>query len=176
MLQKVWYVLYTRANCEKKVSFLLSKKKIENFCPMIETKILFLKRVKIHSEPLFKSYVFVRLSEEDISYAKQTAGVINFLYWQEKPAVIQNEEILTIQEFTNDYKEIELIKTTVNMHDVPRVIEGPSYSIDGKLLALKNRSIKIELPTLGYIMVANLKEENIFGKQITILQENSFSQ
>ena len=31
-MKKNWYAVYTKAQCEKKVAALLTKKKIENYC------------------------------------------------------------------------------------------------------------------------------------------------
>lgn len=174
-MQKKWYVFYTRPNYERKVAQLLSKKKIETFCPLRRTKNNSLRRIKRHEEPLFKEYLFVNLSDEDIIVAKKATGVINFVYWMGEPAVVKHEDILAIKEFCNDYSEIELFKTPVNINENARFVDSPTYTNDGKLLLLKNKAIKIILPSLGYLMVANLKEESIFASETTILQANSFS-
>ncbi len=174
-MQKNWYVLYTKADCEKKVALQLSKKKIDNFCPLVLTKAHFLRRTKIQSKPLFRSHVFVYISEKEMEIVKQVSGVINFLFWKGTPAVIFHEEVLTIKEFCNDYDEIEATKIAVDIKDSARIIDGPVYSTDGKILAVKNRTVKAYLPSLGYILVARLKDETIFGKEATIVQSNSFS-
>jgi transcription antitermination factor NusG len=102
-------------------------------------------------------------------------GVISLLYWMGKPAVIRKNEIEIIKEFINDHQNIELERTQVNTSDTVRIIDGPSYSIEGKILALKNKNVKVNLPSLGYTMVAKIEEESIFGRETTILQNNSFS-
>ena len=33
-MKKNWYAVYTKSRCEKKVSASLTKKKIENYCPL----------------------------------------------------------------------------------------------------------------------------------------------
>jgi transcription antitermination factor NusG len=174
-MQKKWYVFYTRPNYERKVAQLLSKKKIETFCPLRRTKINSLRRIKRQDEPLFKEYLFVNLSDKDMIVARKATGVINFIYWMGEPAVIKHEEILAIKEFCNDYTEIELFKTPVNVNETARFIDSPTYNNDGNILSIKNKSIKIILPSLGYVMVATLKEESIFASETTILQANSFS-
>lgn len=174
-MQKNWYVIYTKPNYEKKVSLLLTKKRIENFCPLNTIKNKSLRRNKFLQEPLFKSYVFVNVFDNELHLLKETDGVISLLYWMGKPAIIREEEIETIREFTNDHYNIELERTQVNINDMVRVIAGPSYSIEGKILALKNRNLKVNLPSLGYTMVAKIQDESIFGRESTILQNNSFS-
>ncbi len=174
-MQKNWYVVYTKPHHEKKVSLLLSKKRIENFCPLNNIKTKSLRRNKLLQEPLFKSYVFVNISVPDINAIRQTDGVISLLYWMGKPAIIKDDEIETIKEFTNDHQNIELERTQVNTSEMVKIIAGPSYSIEGKILALKNKNVKVNLPSLGYTLVAKIEDESIFGRDASILQNNSFS-
>jgi transcription antitermination factor NusG len=174
-MQKNWYIVYTKAKCEKKVAALLTKRKIENFCPLNCIKIQSLRRNKILQEPLFKSYVFVNITEDEISLVKQTDGVISQLYWMGEPAIIKEDEIAAIKEFTNDYKNIVLERTQVNTNDVARIVDGPSYSMGGKVFTLTNKTVKVNLPSLGFIMVATMEDESIFAREAIMLQNNSFS-
>lgn len=174
-MQKNWYAVYTKPNCEKKVALLLTKKRIQNFCPINTIEIKSFRRSKLFHEPLFKSYIFVNISESDIPMVKQIDGIISLLYWMGNPAIIGRNEIETIKEFSSTYQNIELEKTLVNKSDMLRIIDAPAYTIDGNLLALKNKKIKIYLPSLGYIMIAKMKDESVFGRVTTILQNNSFS-
>jgi len=174
-MQKSWYAVYTRANHEKKVSLLFTKKRLENFCPINTIKIKSFRRIKLLSEPLFKSYVFVNISDSELHLLKQVDGVISLLYWMGKPAIIKKDEIEAIKEFVNDHQNIALEKAHVNTNDTTHIIDGPSYSIEGKVLSLKNKNIKVNLPSLGYTMVAKIEDESLFGREATILQNNSFS-
>jgi transcription antitermination factor NusG len=162
-MQKNWYAVYTRPNCEKKVATLFTKRKIENFCPLNSRKIKSFRRSKILQGPLFKSYVFVNITPAEIGLIKQTDGVISILYWMGEPAVIKHDEIEAIKEFTGDHQNIELERTQVNVLDVARVVDGPSYALDGNVFALKNKTLKVSLPSLGYIMIAKMEDESIFS-------------
>ncbi len=62
--------------------------------------------MKTVEEPLFKSYVFARVNEEEQIKIRMTAGVMNFVYWQGKPAVIPAREIETIRKFLNEYENV----------------------------------------------------------------------
>jgi transcription antitermination factor NusG len=173
-MQKNWYAVYTKPNCEKKVAFLLTKKKIENFCPLNRMKVQSFRRSKVLKEPLFKSYVFVYMTEKEIALLKQTDGVISLLYWMGKPAIIREDEIEVIKEFINDHQNIELERAQVNMHEAARIVDGPLYSMEGNVFAVKNKTVKVNLPSLGYIMVAKMEDESIFGRDATILLNKSF--
>jgi transcription antitermination factor NusG len=59
-----WYAIYTRPRWEKKVNFLLQGKGIESYCPLNKVRRKWSDRIKTIEEPLFKSYVFVKIDEE----------------------------------------------------------------------------------------------------------------
>ena len=168
-MQKSWYLVYTKPKCEKKVASILTKRKIENFCPQNRKQVKQLRKSKLVSEPLFSSYVFVFADESNISSIGQTENVLSLVYWKGKPAIIKNEEIEIIRDFTMTHEDVRLEKTKVNLDEDTRVLNRPSYVMDGNILTLKNRSIKVNLPSLGFNLVAVLQNENVLGR------EHSFS-
>ena len=93
-----WYAIYTKPRWEKKVHSLLTEKKIESYCPLNKVRKKWSDRMKTVEEPLFKRYVFARVNEEEQTKVRMTAGVMNFVYWQGKPAIIPAKEIETITE------------------------------------------------------------------------------
>jgi transcription antitermination factor NusG len=176
VMQKNWYVIYTRPQFEKKVAALLTRKKIENFIPLVCSDVQNSRRNKTVHKPLFKSYVFVHVSEQEASSLAQTDGVINLLYWLGKPAIINGAEINAIRDFVTDYQNINLEKLSVNSNVIEKSIFRSSYEIEGNVLAVKNKTIKINLPSLGYAMIANLKEDSVFGRERSMLQNYTFAQ
>lgn len=155
-----WYAMYTRPGCEKKVARSLTKRGIENFCPLNYRKPPFSSRKTPLEEPLFKSYVFVKASGDDIiNVSKQIQGVISFLYWLGKPATINEEDIHIIKEFTNSRREIKLEKLQVNLKAGENVVDDISFSINGKILMIKTRIVKINLPSLGFTLIADMEGE-----------------
>ena len=66
---------------------LLVEKKIESYCPLNKVRKKWSDRMKTVEEPLFKSYVFARVTGDEQTQVRMTAGVMNFVYWQGKPAV-----------------------------------------------------------------------------------------
>src|ERR1700729_4090597 len=154
--QKKWYAVYTRPRWEKKVAEILARKKIINYCPVNRVYRQWSDRKKIVLEPLFNSYVFVNISESEHLPVRMTDGVINFVYWLSKPAVIRNEEIDIIKRFLNEHDNVQLERMEININDTIRVINGPLMEQQGQVVSFKNKSIKIQLPSLGYMMYAEI--------------------
>ena len=87
---KKWHAVYTKPRWEKKVNALLLSKGIETYCPLNKVRKKWSDRIKLVEEPLFKSYVFVHINELDYSRVRMVNGVLNYVYWNGKPAVIRD--------------------------------------------------------------------------------------
>ncbi|HSV10422.1 MAG TPA: transcription termination/antitermination NusG family protein [Hanamia sp.] len=164
-MQKNWYAVYTKPHCERKVSLLLSKKKIENFCPLNYKVTRSLFRKTISFEPVFNAYVFVKCMDTEITtLSKQVNGILSILYWKGKPATINEEEINAIREFTSKQHDIRLEKLNTKIEKLEN--QNISYLLDGQIVMVKNTPLKVDLPSLGFTMVANVKETGILGSQL----------
>jgi transcription antitermination factor NusG len=159
--QKKWYAVYTRPRWEKKVAEVLGRKRIINYCPVNRVYRQWSDRKKIVLEPLFTSYVFVSISDSEQLPVRMTDGVINFVYWLSKPAVIREEEIDIIKRFLNEHDNVQLERIEININDTIRVINGPLMEQQGQVVSFKNKSIKVHLPSLGYMMYAEIDRSNV---------------
>ena len=163
-MKKKWYVVYTKAQSEKKVAALLTKKKIENYCPFNRIAISGKGNNKKWSqEPLFPSFVFVYITETEINTIRQISSIVNFIYWLNKPAVISDTEIENIHEFTRHYSNIQVEKATVNPGGLTSFISDPHIDINSNanLISLKNSNFKLLLPTLGCVMITEVEKSTI---------------
>jgi transcription antitermination factor NusG len=153
--------VYTRPRWEKKVASLLTRKNIENYCPLNKVIRQWSDRKKLVLEPLFTSYVFVRVTESEHSSLKQTDGVINLVYWLGQPAVIRDAEIEMVKKFMNDYHNVTLEKIPIHIQDRVQIVSGPLMQLEGQVTAVKSRTVKLQLPSLGYMMQAEVETENV---------------
>jgi len=46
-------------------------------------------------------------------------------------------------------------------------MESKTYAMDGKILVIKNRAMKVYLPSLGFTMIAKIEDESILGRKIS---------
>lgn len=155
---KKWYAVYTKPRWEKKVAELLTKRKIENFCPLNKVVRQWADRKKTVLEPLFTSYVFVCVTEAEQLSVKQTEGILTFVYWLGSPAVIRHEEILAIQDFLHKHTNVHLEQTEVKVHDRVRITDGLLVHREGEVKEVKGKTIKVSLPSLGYMMIAEVSK------------------
>jgi transcription antitermination factor NusG len=156
-----WYAVYTRPQWEKKVADLLTRKQIINYCPLNRVMRKWSDRRKIVHEPLFKSYVFVRISNKEMLPVLQTEGIINFVCWLKKPAVIRDEEIELIKDFLNEHTNVSLEKIDMSVNDLVRIVKGPLMEYKGKLIEINNNKVKVKLPSLGFMMIVEVEKSAI---------------
>ena len=169
-MQKNWYAVYTKLKCEKKVSASLTKKKIENYCPL-NRKIHdeSMKKKKYVVEPLFASYVFVRITENEMMFLKQqTSDIINFVYWLGRPVIIKDVEIENIQEFVETYSNIYLEKTEVSMNNMVLIVnKTPNFDEFDNVITINSTIVKITLPTMGYVLCAKARDEEFQLEEVS---------
>lgn len=158
---KKWHAVYTRPKWEKKVAQLLTARKIETYCPLNKVKKQWSDRKKLTEEPLFTSYVFVHVTLGEHTLVKQADGVINFVHWLGNPAVIRDDEIDTIREFLDEYQNVQLEQAVVNVNDRIRITRGALGGKEGDVIEIKNKTVKVYLPSLGCQLMAEIKKSNI---------------
>jgi len=155
---KKWYIVYTRPGQEKKVTENLSRKKIECYCPLNSATHPPFYRKKL-PEVLFCSYSFVRICETEIPELRKVNGVINLVFWLDKPFIVPDEEINTIREFLNEYKNVTLEKIEVD--DKARFPNNHVAEIKDGRIYIRNNTARALLPTLGYLMSAEERAATI---------------
>lgn len=158
-----WYAVYTRPRWEKKVNNLLISKGVESYCPLNKVRRKWSDRIKLVEEPLFKSYVFVRIAEEHRTQVRMTDGVINFVYWDGKPAIIKEREIQTIRRFLDEYENVELVKMDLKPDQRVRVVAGPLMDQEGKIIEIKNKVAKVAIDSLGFLLIADIDKGRLLS-------------
>jgi transcription antitermination factor NusG len=154
-----WYVVYTREGCETKVAEILSRKLIENFCPLIRSVKKINNVRKVVLEPLFTSYVFVRMNKTDLHKLKSIDRIISVVCWLQNPAIIKDIEIEMMKRFLSAYKNIEVEKTGVITNEIVKIIIEPIGAKERKDAGMTYDKIKLLLPSLGYVMVTMVENE-----------------
>jgi transcription antitermination factor NusG len=161
MEEKKWHAVYTKPHCEKKVADILTRKGIENYCPQHKVYNQGNDRRKIIHAPLFPSFVFVRISMDEFSIVRQTNGIVNFIFWLSKPAIIKDKEIEIIKRFLKEHSFVKLEKVDVCFNEVVQINSGPLIEQEGNVVSIKNKFVKMILPSLGYTMCAELETVNV---------------
>jgi len=158
---KKWFAVYTRPRWEKKVHKLLEEKGIENYCPLNKVHRKWSDRIKIIDEPLFKSYVFVKVNEEEKTQVRMTEGVVNFIYWLGKPAIIKEKEIETIKKFLNDHHDVEVRPVEIEAGKKVLVKSGILMGKEGTVKKVLHKKVEVVIESIGFILTAYIDKSKI---------------
>lgn len=145
-----WYVLYTKPRTEKKAAERLAKMGIEVYCPVIKTVRQWSDRKKKVEIPLFTSYIFVNLEDKERNRVFNADGVVRYLFWLGKPAVVRQEEIDTIREWLNE-KEIESVEVTdIQKGDTVKIETGMFKGEEAKVTGVQKQYLHLVIESLGW--------------------------
>ncbi|MBK0370910.1 UpxY family transcription antiterminator [Flavobacterium agrisoli] len=147
-----WYVIYTKPKWEKKVAEQLSTLGVESYCPVVMQVRQWSDRKKKVEIPLFNSYVFVRLDEKERDLVFQVQGVVRYLFWLGKPAVVRDVEIESIQERLRDSlpKQIEVLSHQKGDRIVLK--EGVFANQEAIVKSVSKKEYVLELESLGCVL------------------------
>lgn len=166
ILEKKWYALYTKPRWEKKIDTVLLRKGIDSWCPLQKVERQWSDRKKIVEEPLFKSYVFVRIDDTERSKVLMTDGVLNFVYYLGKPAVIKDNEVNNIKLYLaeKDARISIISEEGFQSGDMIRVNYGVFMDKEGTVLRGGKKKVYVQLQSLGQVMVVEFPAEYLTPK------------
>jgi len=159
--EKKWYALYTKPRWEKKIDSVLVRKGVESWCPLQKIERQWSDRKKVIEDPLFKSYVFVRIDETERARVLMTDGVLNFVYYLGKPAVIKNEEVETIKKYLAEKDANIFIISQEGFKEETKikVNHGVFMGNEGTVLRGSKKKVYVKLESLGQVMVVEFPAE-----------------
>ena len=158
---KKWYALYTKPRWEKKVNLVLNNKGIECWCPLRKTEKQWSDRKKIIEEPLFTSYVFVYIEEADRTKVLMTDGILNFVYYVGKPAVIRNEEIDLIKKYLSETEAKVTVQSLSSLDENTRIKVNHGVFMDttGTVIKGGKKKVYVKLESLDQVMIVEFPIE-----------------
>jgi transcriptional antiterminator RfaH len=146
-----WYVLYTKPRQEKKVADSLNAIGISAYCPMVTVVKQWSDRKKKVQLPLINSYVFVNIEEHNREDVFKVSGIVKYLFWLGKPAVVRAIEIEALQ------KSLECIVASfevsaIQKDTIYKIPEGPFQGFEGIVKNINATTIQLLLVDLGFLL------------------------
>jgi transcription antitermination factor NusG len=159
--KKSWYAVYTKPRWEKKVYALMREQGLEAYCPLNRVRKKWSDRIKWVNEPLFKSYVFLRIDEAEQTAVRMVSGVVNFVYWLGKPARVKDTEIEVIRMFLDDYSEV--VATPLSLHKDAKITirRGALMDKEATVVKVMNNKVQVIIESIGFSLVALIDKSNL---------------
>jgi transcription antitermination factor NusG len=160
---KKWYAIYTKPRWEKKVNMVLDRKGVVVWCPLQKVRKQWSDRKKIVEEPLFKSYIFVHIHNEERTKVLMTDGVLNFVYHVGKPAIIRDEEIEVIKRYLSEEQAEISIQSLSSLDENTRIKVNHGIFMDttGTVVKGGKKKVYVKLESLDQLMIVEFPLEHL---------------
>jgi len=146
-----WFVLYTKPQFEIKVAEALQKIGVRAYCPVYTQLKQYSDRKKKVTKPLLRSYVLVKIEDKDRDQVFEIPGVVRYVFWLGKPAIVREDEIVLMENnLSGIYESISV--STLEKGAAYTIPEGPFKGLSGKVVHLNHNKMQLELPSLGMLV------------------------
>ena len=137
--QRHWLAAYTKARHENTVARQLECKAVGFLLPTYARSARWSDRVKSVKAPLFPSYVFVHVNDDERVRVLQTAGVVNIVSVAGRPALLREEEVAMLRECAARPYAVEP-HPFLRVGQRVRVTRGPFEGWEGVLTCKRSAS------------------------------------
>jgi transcription antitermination factor NusG len=161
----VWNAIYVSSRQEKKIQATLHQKGIEAYVPLKKVLRQWSDRKKWITIPFISGYVFVQSSEFKKDIILQTPGVVSFVRYNSKAAVIRQSEIDTLKNIESFGYEIDLAAEQFTKGDQLTVFQGPLKGLQVQLLEVINDDF------IGIFLVESLGQNFKIKLQKAVLKK-----
>lgn len=146
-----WFVVYTKPHNELKVEKKLTNLGYKVYCPKTTQIRQWSDRKKKIVTPLIKSYLFINIDSSKRNEIFQVDGVVRYLYWLGKPAMVRDSELKCIE----DYLSFDNAKVDVqylNIGDTTVIKNGIFENEEATIVRKNSNSITLRFQSLGLLI------------------------
>lgn len=159
VMQKRWYIWYTKPRAEKKLLDRLLAKGIETFLPLRKELRQWSDRKKWVEVPLFNGYIFTHIDESEVDIVRFTEGILNFVRFEGKPAFLRQEQVDKIKFLITNVSDLEIEEEKYSFlpGDRVEVQFGPLSGFHGEVVSYRgNKRVAIRIEQLGKVILVEL--------------------
>ena len=152
-----WFAIYTNPRAEKKVSDQLNRQGIEHYLPLQKRLKQWSDRKKWVEEPLFRSYLFVHVSELEYLKVLQTYGVVRFITFERKAVPVPEDQIALIRRLLLEEVDLEVVEQDFEPGDLVEVNAGPMMGMKGELVSVQGEfRVRVRFEMLAQSILVNI--------------------
>jgi transcriptional antiterminator RfaH len=145
-----WFAIYTHPRAEKKIHSELLKKGIDAYLPLQRTLKFWSDRKKWVEEPLFKSYIFVHISDVQYFEVLNTPGIVRYVTFEGKAVPIPDKQIDAIRYYLSTEDEPVEIHPEIAPGQAVEILKGPLRGLRGELVEISGKhKVKVEISAIG---------------------------
>ncbi len=162
--EKKWYAVYTRSRFEKKVKNILIENDIETLLPLKKVVRQWSDRKKTIEIPILKSYIFVKINNDDYIRVLEVFGVVKFITYLgiTNPAPIPKEQINNLRILTDNNSDLEVVHEKLSAGNKVKVVGGAFNGLKGELIKYHgNKKIVVKINHLNTSILVTVPASQI---------------
>ena len=149
--KKQWYVLITKPRSEQNVAKRLADIGVVVYCPVKTEVRQWSDRKKKVKVPILPSMLLVYLKEAERDQVFLVSGVLRYLFWLGKPAIVSSKEIKILKKtLESDYSKVSIEKMEVG--DVIDVEGFGTVKEKGTIKYISGNQCWVVLHSLGFVV------------------------
>ncbi len=148
--QAVWRVLYTRPRAEKKAFETLEKQGFTVYLPCVTVLKQWSDRKKKVLEPLFRSYLFAKITACESGEIVRDANIVGFVRFGTELARVREDEMQMIRRIVEGYTEVVVIDHKLEPGQKIKITKGPLKGHFGTLMEIRGaQKLVMEIESLA---------------------------
>ena len=162
MENELWYALYTSSRTEKKTYQRLIDAGVTTYLPLVKTLKQWSDRKKWVEEPLFRSYIFVRINKTEYIKVLNVPGVVRFITFEGKAVPIPDLQIEAIRQFINLEEIIDEPLEKLIIGDKVEITRGQLFGLAGYLVDYHGKQkVRIEIESIGHSIILTIPKAHL---------------
>ncbi len=161
-----WYAIYTMSRKEKVVQADLAEEGYEVYLPVIRTRRKWSDRFKWIEEPLFRSYIFVKVSQAEYYNILKHKSVLKFISFGGKACVVPDRQIEAVKRALGENVDFKVTSQHFKPGQVVEVTAGPMMGCTGEVVRFAGRkSLLLRIGDTGYSMLVQMPAAYLDSRQ-----------
>ncbi|GMT45934.1 MAG: transcription antitermination protein NusG [bacterium] len=160
--EKVWYALYVKSRTEKKVAVELEGTGIDFYLPLEKRLRQWSDRKKWVEEPLFRSYIFVYITQKEYYKVLQTRGVVKYISFEGKAVPVPQQQIDAVKIYLSEIDPVLNEDQEWEEGSEVEVMVGKLTGLKGILIQAKGKNrVRVEIDVVGSAIILNIPRKQL---------------
>ena len=152
-----WYAIYCMSRQEKVVHADLTHDGFESYLPVQKVKRKWSDRIKWIEEPLFRSYVFVRVSKREYYQVLQHRSVLKYVAFGGMPTVVRESQMEALRRALGENVDFTITSDRFRPGQPVDVTAGPLCGCCGEIVRYAGKkSLLVRIGETGYSLLVQM--------------------
>lgn len=154
---------------EKVVTADLDAEGYEAYLPLVKTRRKWSDRYKWIEEPLFRSYVFVKVSQAEYYNILKHKSVLKYVSFGGKPCVVPDRQIEAVKRALGENVDFKVTSQHFKPGQLIEVTAGPMSGCSGEVVRYAGRkSLLLRIGDTGYSMLVQMPAAYIESREVAL--------